>query len=334
MSLSRLSCRTHGCSPAYLPAILPRSVFSRFLVCAGIWLALAVAAPPPAHASLPEAGSLSELQAGLLQQKPDLDLFRSRGPFEVTVRTDHEIRLSARERFKADLYLTAPEEKAPLVVFLHGHDCSKEAHAKQAAHLASWGLHSMSLQLSRTGPWDTNARILQRIVTMIHRSPALIDPRVDASRLILVGHSFGGYAVSVALSRGAPAAAGILLDAAMYGRTSPEYLRRIGKPMMLLAADETLSPVRYREHFYQYMRRNVAEISVKGATHEDAQYPSETALQNNGVDPDVTEALQLTFVSALTATALSLSATRSVDYAWASFDDAIRSGRLMEPKRK
>ena len=82
------------------------------------------------------------------------------------------------------------------------------------------------------------------------------------------------------------------------------------------------------------MRRGIAEISIKGATHEDAQYPSETALQNGGVDPDVTEALQITFLSALTATALSLSANRSLDYAWASFDDAIKSGRFLDPKRK
>lgn len=292
------------------------------------------ASPADARAQLPRFSSLSGLQAHLLDQPPSVNRFRLRGPFAVAVQRGRLIRLSEKERFRADLYLAAPAEKAPLVIFLHGHDVSKEAHARQAAHLASWGMHALIVQLPKSGPWDSNGRILARIVNLIHRSPDVINNRVDINRIILVGHSFGGYAVAVAMARGAPIAGGILLDPALFGDNSPDFLQRINKPVMLIAADEALSPVRYREYFYHYISGNVIEVSVKGATHEDAQYPSETSLQNAGVDPDTTEELQITFVSAMTAAAFSLSSTRALDYAWASYRELIDSGKLLNAQKK
>ena len=53
-----------------------------------------------------------------------------------------------------------------------------------------------------------------------------------------------------------------------------------------------------------------------------------------GVDPDTTEELQVTFVSAITSAAFSLSATRRLDYAWASFRGMIDSGKMLNPKKK
>jgi hypothetical protein len=44
--------------------------------------------------------------------------------------------------------------------------------------------------------------------------------------------------------------------------------------------------------------------------------------------------LQITFVSALTSAAFSLAATGKFDYAWASFGDAIKTGRIINPKKK
>ncbi|MDP2707544.1 MAG: hypothetical protein Q8O70_08590, partial [Burkholderiales bacterium] len=89
--------------------------------------------------------TLSELRGYLLTHKADLDQFRLRGPFAVSEQNDYELRLSTTERINTDLFLSAPAEKAPLVIFLHGHDSSKEAHAYQAMHLASWGMHSLAL---------------------------------------------------------------------------------------------------------------------------------------------------------------------------------------------
>src|SRR5687767_12014051 len=155
--------------------------------------------------------SVAELQAYLRDHKADVELFRLRGPFSVDSQKNRELRISPTERINTDLFLAAPPERAPLAIFLHGYDSSKEAHEFQAIHLASWGIHSLTLQLPKTGPWVGNGRTLTRIVSYIHRLPAVIDPRVDPNRIILVGHSFGGSSAAIAVAEGAPAAGVILL---------------------------------------------------------------------------------------------------------------------------
>ena len=105
---------------------------------------------------------------------------------------------------EADLYLCAEARKAPLVIVLHGQDNSKEDHAFQAMHLASWGMHSIALDLPKRGPWIANGRTLAKLVDAIHRTPQLVDDRIDADKIILVGHSFGATAVATALGEGAP----------------------------------------------------------------------------------------------------------------------------------
>jgi pimeloyl-ACP methyl ester carboxylesterase len=300
------------------------------------WLALAggcARLPVTGVTSLAPA-TLSELREHVLSHKADVDQFRLRGPFEVAIHNDRELDLSVKERIVADLYLAAPAEKAPLVILLHGHDNSKEDHAYQALHLATWGIHSLAVQLPGNGPWVGNGRTLARIAAFIHRQPELIDSRIDVNRIILAGHSFGGAAVAIALAEGAPAAGGILLDPAGTGKDLPGFLRKIGKPVMMLGADERYSPVRDRGYFYEYMRSGIAEVSIRDASHEDAQFPLEPAPQEAGSDSPATEELQITFVSALTAAAFSLGHTGNFDYAWTSFGDAIASGKFFDVKKK
>jgi pimeloyl-ACP methyl ester carboxylesterase len=224
------------------------------------------------------------------------------------------------------LYLSANTEKAPLVIILHGFENTKQAHSFQAMHLASWGLHTLAVQLPNHGPWTDNGKTLAKIVNFIARRPEILDRRVDASRIILAGHSFGGTSVAVALSEKTPAMGGILLDPATSGRNLPAALQKITAPVIVLGADEHLSLARNRDYFYRYIRAGIGEVSLKGATHEDAQYPAETAQS--------TEEMQITFASALTAAAFSLGATGKFDYAWASFGDAIDSGKFFNAKKK
>lgn len=271
--------------------------------------------------------TLSELQGYLLKHKADLDQFRLRGPFAVTVRKDLEVSLSATERIHADLYLSAPAEKATLVILLHGHDNSKESHAYQALHLATWGMHALAVQLPNNGPWIDNGRYLARIVNLIYRRPEIIDSRIDTSRIVLAGHSYGGSAVAIALAEGAPAAGGILLDPAGVGKSLPGFLRKISKPVMVLGADERVAKALDRAYFYRFIRGGIAEVSIVDAAHEDAQYPLE-------LDAFANEELLITFVSALTSAAFSLGSTGRLDYAWSSFGDAIKSGKLVNAKKK
>ena len=278
--------------------------------------------------------TLAELHEYLLSHPADLELFRLRGPFAVAIQNDRELRLSPPERVDTDLFLSAPAEKAPLVIFLHGYDTSKRAHAYQAMHVASWGMHALTLQLPKRGPWIGNGRTLARIVSLIYRYPELIDSRVDVNKIILVGHSFGGASVAVALAEGAPALGGILLDPASINKDLPNFLRRINKPMIVLGADDEAAATRNREWFYRYVRSGIGEVSIRDAAHEDAQYPSEYALQNFGNDPHTTEASQITFVSALTCAAISLFATGAFDYAWTSFGRVLENGQFFNPKKK
>lgn len=312
------------------------AIHRTLILLAVAWLALAsgCARLPATGVTSLKPATLSELRGYVLEHKADVDQFRLRGPFDVATHKDHELRLSTTERIDTDLYLSAVAEKAPLVILLHGHDNSKEDHAYQALHLATWGIHSLAVQLPNNGPWDGNGRTLARIAAHIHRQPEMIDSRIDASRIILAGHSFGGAAAAIALAEGAPAAGGILLDPAGIGKDLPKFLRKIDKPVMLLGADEAVSPVRERDHFYLYIRSGVAEISIRDASHEDAQFPLEPEPQEPGTESSATEELQITFVSALTSAAFSIAHTGNLEYAWASFGDAIAKGRFFDVKKK
>lgn len=289
---------------------------------------------PPTQETQLKPGTVAEVERYVAARKVDIEEFRLRGPFAVTAKDNYELRVSATETVSVNVFLAEPKGKAPLVIFMHGYDSSKEAHANQALHLASWGVHAITVQLARKGPWVANGIMLARVVNLIHRSPEVIDSRIDVERIMLVGHSFGGAAVAIALSEGARAAGGVLLDPAVVGRDLPRFLQRVDRPIMVLGADEEVASTRNREYFFYYIRRNISEISIKDASHEDAQWPSEYALRNLGYDPDTTEAIQVTFASAITLSALSLSSSGTFDQAWASFAPAFASGKFFNAKKK
>ena len=278
--------------------------------------------------------SPADLQRYLLSHKPDLALFRLRGPFVVSERTDLEIPVAPDLTVSADLFLCARAKKAPLVIVLHGHGNSKEDHAFQAMHLASWGMHSMTIQLPNQGPWIANGRTLARLVEAIHRAPQIVDSRIDADKIILVGHSFGATAVATALGEGTPAMGGILLDPSGIGRRLPEMLQRVGAPVMVIGADDDIWPTRNRGYFFRFIPGSVGEVSIRDAVHEDAQYPDERTLRAFQDRPLAAEEAQITFASALTAAAFGLAATGGFDYTWISFEEAIRNGKFFKTRRK
>ena len=304
------------------------------LLAAIAWLAvttpcIAVADAIPAA---PKPASSLQLRNYLVSHKADLEQFRSRGPFAAAMQPNRELSLSASERIAGDLFLSLGAGKAPLVIFIHGNGSSKEAHTRQAMHLASWGMHCLAVQMPGDGRWTSKGTTLARIVEFIHEHPQAIDAPIDVDKIVLVGHSYGASSVAVALAEGAQATGAILLDPAGTGRELPKYLRQIGVPVMILGADEEVFAAIRRDDFFHLIRAGVSEVSVRNATHADAQFPARAATHSFGIETN--EDLQITFASALTAAALSLAADRTFDYAWASFAGNIRDGTLINPRRK
>jgi pimeloyl-ACP methyl ester carboxylesterase len=195
-------------------------------------------------------------------------------------------------------------------------------------------MHGLAVDLPNRGPWIANGRTLGRLVDAIHRTPQLVDDRIDGNKMILAGHSFGATAVAAALGEGAPALGGVLLDPAAIGRQLRQLLRRITVPVMVIGADEDIWPTRNRAQFYRFIPAAVGEISIRDTVHEDAQYPNEYTLRAFEDKPDDTEDAQIAFVSALTASAFSLAATGTIDYAWDSFDAALNKGIFFNGRRK
>ena len=289
---------------------------------------------PAVEVTAIKAANPAELQSYLLSRKPDVAQFRMRGPFAVVERRDMEITLPSGATLEADFYLCGAARKAPLVIVLHGQDNSKEDHAFQAMHLASWGIDAMSVDLPNRGPWIANGRTLAKLVDAIHRRPQLFDDRVDTDKIILVGHSFGATAVAAALGEGAPALGGVLLDPAGIGRGLSQLLKQITVPVMVIGADEEIWPTRNRGQFYRFIPAGVGEISIRDTVHEDAQYPNQHTLRAFEDDPEDTEEAQITFVSALTASAFGLTATGDIDYAWNSFENGLKNGIFFNARRK
>jgi pimeloyl-ACP methyl ester carboxylesterase len=275
-----------------------------------------------------------ELQEQVVSREPSFEVFASRGPYTVTVHENRELRIAEKERVAFDLFVAEAPEEAPLLIFVHGHESFKSAHYKQAAHVASWGMHAVTVQLPNKGPWDSNGRTLARIVNLIARSSDAIHSRIDVKRIILVGYSFGASAVGVALAQGTPVAGAVLLDPAASGKGVPDVFRRIERPVIVLGADdETYSP-RGREYFFDFIPGNVAELSIRDASHDDGEYPADLLAQSTASDPGTTDEGQIAFLSALTAAAISLSATGSFEYAWKSFAPAFETGKFFNAKKK
>jgi dienelactone hydrolase len=323
-----------------LPANAAPILRSRFRIPTFLLIALMAYSPgcarrfPATEVTPIKAANPAELQRYLLSRKPDVAQFRFRGPFAMVERRDLEIPLDSGLTVKADLYLCAAAGKAPLVIVLHGHNNSKEDHAFQAMHLASWGMHGLALDLPKDGPWIANGKTLAKLVDAIHRTPQLVDGRLDADKIILVGHSFGATAAATALGEGAPARGGVLLDPTAIGRGLSQLLGRITVPVMVIGADEDIWPARNRGQFYRFIPRAVGEISIRDTVHKDAQYPNQHTLRTFEDDPDETEEAQIAFVSALTASAFGLAATGNIDYAWNSFENAFKNGVFFNPRRK
>lgn len=286
------------------------------------------------HPAAALAENFAELGKYTQRDSVELRDFGKRGPFKFERRLDQSIRLSSREQINTDLFMSAAHGKSPLVIISHGNDSDKADHQMQGEHLASWGMHVLVLQLPNRNQWLENGLRIKRLVDLVQAWPSLLDERVDLNSILLVGHSFGGSAVSVAAANGAKTKGLILLDPAIYNKTVEANLQQNKKPIVLIGADKSIFKSKRRQQFFNSTKGPMAEISVRGATHDDAQYPATNTWQHLAMNPFTSEQKQRTFLAALTAASVSLAATGTFDGAWEVYSAAVDDNILTEPRRK
>lgn len=271
--------------------------------------------------------------SGVTKSSLEVSTFKKPGPFSVKVVEDYSISVNPNLQIVTDLYQPSHADRAPLVVFSHGNKASKEAHRVQASRIASWGYYALALSLPNRNQWLTNAKRIEKLIAHLRKNPGIISQSVNIDKIILVGHSFGGSAVSAAAGSGASVLGLVLLDPALVHESIKKYLKKVRVPVMVLGADRDVFRSRKRNQFYKNIGSNVFEASVVGATHNDAQYPSMFE-SNFGFDLFTSKTRQETFLSHLLLSIVSLSETGGFTYAWLAMERNFRLGELKMSRRK
>lgn len=257
----------------------------------------------------------------------------SKGPFDTEVFKNLRLDFSSNHS-TIDIAIPKGVRRPPLVLIQHGNKSHKEAHILQAKRLASWGIASATLQQKNRNQWVTNGKKIYQLTKKIYKDGKIGNFRIDRRKIILMGHSFGGSAVTIAAGSGAPVIGLILLDPAVVADSVLEYMKKVRQPVMLIGADKKIFRSRRRQKFYQRILGSMGEISIRGATHDDAQYPSMFSIHAFGFDPYTDDSKRHLFLKAITTTAISLSATKGLEFAWKSFQDEIEAGNYKHAKRR
>lgn len=310
---------------------LPVTTFALLVLALLAW---GCASPGKHHEYEDYPVSFPEMVRHLERDDPHLSTFEKLGPFPTRIKENVAITLKSGERLLVDVLGPTNDLEAPVAMIVHGNFSQKEAHRFQALRLASFGLYVVVAQVPIRDRWIENGRTIKQLVDALVARPKLVHPRADLANLVLAGHSFGASAITVAAANGAPVRGLVLLDPAVYAPEVMKAMRAVKQPVMILGADKEIFRSRKRPFFYRHLSGEVAEISITGATHDDAQHPSMFAMSAFGIDPYTNPERQGLFAAALTASVLSLSSTGQLDLAWNSFQDAIEHGDLKEPQRR
>lgn len=275
-----------------------------------------------------------DLRGELLQAKGDLETFRHDGPVHVDLQRNVALKLASGRTLIFDNVIPRSASPTPLVILVHGNHSRKEAHRYQAIRLASFGMHAVALEVPNRDQWITNGNLIAAFVQRIRKVPHILGGQIDPQRIILVGHSFGGSAITVAAAKGAKVAGLILLDPAVVGPDVEKALAKVRVPTLLLGADVNVFRSRHRSRFFRTIKAEMLEVSVTGATHDDAQGPSMYALTTFGVDPYTSPERQGLFAAAITAGAFSLTATGGLDFVSEATSAALSRGLLKDARHR
>lgn len=273
-----------------------------------------------------------------------LELFARPGPLEARLLENRSITLNGHEALVFDEAVPGSATPSPLVILVHGNRSHKEAHRRQITHLSTYGLHALAIQLPNTDRWLANGDKIRSLVTKIQATPKALTGNVDTNRIILAGHSFGGSAITLAAASLRAKASGpkkrsgvvglVFLDPAVFSPAVEAAMRLVDVPTLLLGSDPTVYRARKRGLFFKNIRGPMTELTIAGATHDDAQNPSMFAVTTMGLDPFTSAKRQRLFTAALTAGAFSLATTGSMDHAWTALARAEKVGQLRDLKRR
>jgi dienelactone hydrolase len=193
--------------------------------------------------------------------------------------------VNRNETITVDLAQPIDKPNSAIVLVMHGNHSKKEAHRNHIIELAKHGFTAIALQFKNSGQWYQNGRLLARVIPKLKAGIKLSSKRIKSSDIILVGHSFGGYASAIAAGTYQHVKGVILLDPAMFDKRGPEFLAKISAPTIIVGADKKVFRSRKRDLFFQKINDKKIEFSVTGATHDDAQNPSMFAISSYGIDP-------------------------------------------------
>ncbi len=202
-----------------------------------------------------------------------------------TLHENEPLIISREETITVDIALPIDNPRPAVVLVLHGNHAKKEAHRNHIIELARQGFIGIALQFKNSGQWYQNGRLLARTIPKLKTGVQIGSQNIKSSNVILIGHSFGGYASAVAAGTYRQVKGVILLDPAMFDKRGPEFLAKITVPTIIIGADKKVFRSRKRDLFFKKLNNKKIELSVSGATHDDAQNPSMFAISSYGIDP-------------------------------------------------
>lgn len=275
--------------------------------------------------------SFNRYSKAVIKKNMDRKAFERRGPFGYEYKADISITISQDENLIADFMQTTAAGNAPLLIFIHGNNSMKEAHSFQAQRLSTWGFHTLAIDLPNKKQWVENGDRVLRLVNYLKAHPDALSKEIDTSKILLVGHSFGGSASIIAAGSGAPVSGLILLDPAVVDPIVVEKMTKV--PVILLGADKEIFKARKRQKFFKYISSPMIELSLVNTTHDEAQFPSICSMYIFGFECYSRENQKL-FTSAIAVSAFSLTVSENLNFAWTVFKVSEGKRFIKELKRK
>jgi|GEM_PF-5129038 len=216
-----------------------------------------------------------------------------------------------------------------IVFFSHGNRSTNKAHHEQAKTLSKHGFIAITLKLPNENQWLTNGKRIAYVTTAL-KTKYSENPDI---KMIFVGHSFGGTAVSFAEGRKPQADGIILLDPAVFHKRVLGELSKINKPVYLLGADRRRFLSKGRVYFRRVLGRSLKEVSVIGATHNDAQYPSLDQIRKGHFQRNTKKKYQKVFLDLIVAAAMDITEPKNGHWQNETYSK-IQSDQLFLHKNK